>query len=240
MEKHLNRESPQETNSENLLKLEQWQHWRDMPNYKKHAFLLEKRGYLNNERLRRAFSEVDRGDFLHIEDSFFSLADVPIGIGYEQTNSQPSLVASMLDRLDPNPGQTILDVGVGSGWTSALLSYVVGRKGKVVGTERIPELLDFAKENISKYPISNVSIHLAGDILGRPEDGPYDRILVSASSLRVPKELSAQLKIGGKMVVPTAKRIKLVTRLSEDEFDSKIIARNTKFVPLVKGPASLS
>jgi protein-L-isoaspartate(D-aspartate) O-methyltransferase len=222
---------------EELAAMQRWQDWRDTPMYYKHAFLLEEAGLLNHPNVHRAFYSVDRADFLKMKDSVFALADTPIGIGYEQTNSQPSLVARMLDVLNPQEGEKILDVGVGSGWTTALLSYAVGPEGRVIGTERIPELVDFAKQNIAKYPIENAEVHLATKTIGRPEDAPYDAILVSAASRSVRLALVKQLKEGGRLLIPVRDNINLVTRSKSGNHRTRRAISDTQFVPLIDGPA---
>jgi protein-L-isoaspartate(D-aspartate) O-methyltransferase len=228
---------PADYTPEEIEALKRWQNWRDMPMYHKQALLLEKMGHLEKPNVRRAFYSVDRGDFLLPGDTFFALADQPIAIGLGQTNSQPSLVAQMLDILNPNEGDKILDVGAGSGWTTALLSYAVGENGRVVATERFPELVDFARQNIAKYPIENAQVYEAGKTLGRPQDAPYDAILVSAESNSVRPSLVRQLKAGGRMLLPLADNtIKLVTKTRDGDYRTRTVITKTKFVPLIDTP----
>ncbi|HSX47311.1 MAG TPA: methyltransferase domain-containing protein, partial [Patescibacteria group bacterium] len=115
-------------------------------------------GILKSSNLIKSFSTVKREDFIPSEYIEYAYIDSPIEIGHGQTNSQPSLVASMLELLSPKLGHSILDVGCGSGWTTALLTTSVGPKGKVIGTERIPSLVNFAKNNLKKYKYKNVEI----------------------------------------------------------------------------------
>src|SRR3989338_7282497 len=102
---------------------------------------LQTSGVLKTPALLRAFRAVDRGQFVPLEDRAVAYVDAPLPIGHGQTISQPSTVAFMLERLQPAEGMRILDVGCGSGWTTALLSAVVGASGVVIGTERIAELV---------------------------------------------------------------------------------------------------
>ena len=109
-------------------------------------------GVLKTLSIVRAFKKVDRADFVLPEYLGAAYEDCPLPIGFGQTISQPFTVALMLEWLAPEKGQKILDIGCGSGWTTALLSSIVGKKGRVVGIERISGLAEFAAQNLSKYP----------------------------------------------------------------------------------------
>lgn len=129
--------------------------------------------------------------------------DAAVPIGFGQTISQPSTVAQMLLWLEPLAGQTILDVGSGSGWTTALLAYLVGRKGSVYAVERIPKLKTFGEKNCQTYGCTNVQFYLASNRLGLPQCAPYDRILVNAAAHNeIPQALIDQLAPNGKIVIP--------------------------------------
>src|SRR3989344_6098145 len=108
--------------------------------------------YLKTPSIIKAFQKVDRADFVLPEYRGAAHQDHPLPIGFGQTISQPATVAMMLEWLEPKKGQKILDIGCGSGWTTALLSSIVGKKGKVIGIERISELAEMAKKNLIKYP----------------------------------------------------------------------------------------
>jgi protein-L-isoaspartate(D-aspartate) O-methyltransferase len=138
--------------------------------------------------------------------------DQPVPIGYGQTISQPYTVARMLEWLDPRPGHKVLDIGSGSGWTTALLAHLVGSKGEVYAVERIPELVEFGRGNVEKSGIKNARFSTAGEELGLPEKAPFDRILVSASADQFPEELMEQLKISGKLVIPVHGDILEITK----------------------------
>jgi len=153
-------------------------------------------------RIDRAFEAVRRELFVPEEMRPFSKLDRPLPIGFGQTISQPTTVRLMLEWLDPKQGDHILDVGSGSGWTTALLSKLAGPNGRVEAVELVPELLAFGKENCERFGIGNVFFHPAEKVLGFAGGAPYDRILVSASAETFPPELMDQLRLGGKLVLP--------------------------------------
>lgn len=163
--------------------------------------------------LHAAFARVHRVDFLPPDQRGFAHQDTALRIGHGQTNSQPRTVLAMLDLLDLHPGQRVLDVGCGSGWTTALLGAVVGPTGEVVGVEVVPELVLWGRENVAGYAMPWTSVHEARDgVLGLPEKGPYDRVLVSAEATRLPDTLLEQLVEDGVMVVPVAGKMTVVHR----------------------------
>jgi protein-L-isoaspartate(D-aspartate) O-methyltransferase len=178
----------------------------------------------------RAFERVHRGDFLPEHEGRHSAEDRPIPIGFEATNSQPSTVRGMLVALDVHRGDRVLDVGSGSGWTTALLGELTGPEGSVVGVELVPELAEWGANNVARYAMGWVSIRIAGDELGAPGDGPFDRILVSAEARRLPQVLVDQLAEGGRMVIPVAGRMEVVDRRGE-RLDVHDFGRYS-FVPL--------
>lgn len=194
-------------------------------------------GYLKTDRIIGAFSKIRRVDFVPQDLESAALANIPLPIGQGQTISQPLTVAFMLEKLEPLPGDKILDVGSGSGWTTALLAYIVGKKGKIIGMERIKELCDFGINNVSKYHLiegGRVKIICADGTKGYVNEAPYDRILVSAAAREVPKELKKQLKIGGRLVIPVGSSIWLIEKKSDKDF-REVEYPGFAFVPLVGG-----
>jgi len=179
-----------------------------------------------------AFRTIDRKYFVPddlIEDAYI---DAPLPIGYYQTISQPSTVAFMLERLDPKDGNSVLDIGSGSGWTTALLCYIVGEKGSVIGVERVDTLVEQGKHNLAKFRFnSHCHIEKAGEKLGLPGK-QFDRILVSASAEKIPEELFSQLKIGGILVIPIGESIFKFTKVSETQIDKEEFY-GFVFVPLI-------
>lgn len=192
---------------------------------------LIKNKYLKSERLIEAFKKIDRKDFVLPEYAGEAYFDYPLPIGFNQTISQPSTVAFMLELLQPQAGEKILDIGSGSGWTTALLAEIAGKNGYVHGVEIIPGLVKFGKNNLKKYAFRNVKILQAGKSLGLPEKAPYDKILVSAAGEKVPDELLAQLKIKGVLVIPIKNDVWKIKKISSEE-TNKEKYEGFVFVPL--------
>lgn len=182
----------------------------------------------------RLFRAVPRRNFLPPETQNNADIDAPLPIGYGQTNSQPTTVAMMLDWLQVEPGDHLLDVGSGSGWTSALLAKLTGKKGQVTAVEIVPQLVEFGRENCERLEVANVTFYQAGEQYGWPAQAPYDRILVSAAADKVPPELIQQLKPGGRMVIPIDDLIFVIDKDKNGELD-RFIHRGFRFVPLIPG-----
>ncbi len=187
------------------------------------------RGVLKSPRLIEAFETVDRIDFVIDELRDMAYEDRPLPIGASQTISQPYTVAFMLELLQPDINDDVLDVGSGSGWTTALLASV---SKHVDAVERIEELVAFSKQNLSKYDFDNISVHQAKQTLGL--QGEYfDKILVSCSSDEVPQELLRQLLPGGTMVIPVLNSIIKVTKSDKGKVQMQEYP-GFIFVPLIR------
>jgi protein-L-isoaspartate(D-aspartate) O-methyltransferase len=183
-------------------------------------------------RLRRAFLTVDRGYFLPASVADKSrYADHPIPIGHGQTNSQPYTVAFMIKLLEVAPGQRVLDIGCGSGWTTALLDNLSSPNGEVTGLERIDALVAFGRENLRRFGINPEMIQKARVRPGI-EGHRYDRILVSAAAQRMPGELPEQIAIGGIMVIPLGSSIWKIQRVGDDTWNREEYP-GFRFVPLL-------
>lgn len=197
---------------------------------------LIKDGYLKSDLIIDAFSEINRIEFVPEELESEAEENIALPIGYGQTISQPLTVAFMFELLDPRRGQKILDVGSGSGWTTALLSYIVGSGGKVIGLERIEELKKVGEKNVNKYGYVKKGIaefYAADGSIGFPPGAPFDRILVSAATDKIPEELKHQLKIGGKMIIPIRNSIVYLEKKSETDFYKEEYP-GFVFVPLIE------
>jgi len=168
---------------------------------------LVKSGVLKSEPIRKAFLKIDRKNFVPNNLQSEAYGDYPLPIGSGQTISQPWTVAFMLELLQPKEGQKILDIGFGSGWTTALLAEIVGEKGEVYGVEILPEVFNFGKSNLEKFNFlksGRVKIFLQDGSKGLKKYAPFDRILVSAAASKIPEELKKQLKDNGILVIPDA------------------------------------
>ena len=143
--------------------------------------------------------------------------------------------AFMLEQLDPKPGHKILDIGSGSGWTSALLAEIVGSKGKVIAIEIVSELKEFGEKNTSKYNFIKkgvVEFICADGSKGYAKKAKFDRILASASGRELPLAWKKQLKIGGRIVAPIGTSIWTFVKKSKNNFE-EIEHPGFAFVPLI-------
>jgi|SRR6056297_78501 len=195
--------------------------------------LIEK-GWLKTNRIIQAFKKIDRKDFVRPNLKDASNYDQALPIGHNQTISQPLVVAFMLEKLDPKPGQKILDIGSGSGWTTALLAEIVGKEGKVIAIEIIEELMKFGKKNVRKYNFIEkgiVEFICKDGSKGYKKNTPYDRILVSASAKEIQKKWRTQLKKEGRLVAPLQNSIVLYIKNKNNTIEKY---PGFKFVPLVQ------
>ena len=141
-------------------------------------------GWLKDDRIISAFTKIKRVDFVTPGMEELSQLNEALPIGFGQTISQPLVVGFMIELLDPREGEKILDVGSGSGWTTALLAELVGEMGKVVAVELIPELKTFGESNVGKYDFikRGIAQFICGDgSKGYKSQAPFDKILASAS-----------------------------------------------------------
>jgi protein-L-isoaspartate(D-aspartate) O-methyltransferase len=183
------------------------------------------------DRVEAAFAAVPRQGFLPESERRHAAADGPLPIGHGQTNSQPRTVAAMLRLLDVQPGQRVLDVGTGSGWTTALLAQLTGPTGEVVGVELEPDLVAWGAANLAATGMQWAGIRQAKKgVLGDAARAPYDRILVSAEARELPRALLDQLADSGRLVVPVNGTMTLVVRTQG--YDDVSRHGNYRFVPL--------
>jgi len=203
---------------------------------------LVKQGWLKTPIIIDAFRNIKRRDFLPKEIEKLAEINEAFPIGFGQTISQPLVVAFMLENLEPRSGQKILDIGSGSGWTTALLSYIISKggqslKGRVIALEIIPELKEFGEKNVAKYNFIKREIAkfiCADGSKGYKKEAPYDRILVSAAlEGEIPSSWKEQLKVGGKIVVPIGSSIWVLTKKTKEHFEKQEFP-GFVFVPLVE------
>lgn len=206
---------------------------------------LKRQGVLKSSRVEAAFRAIDRADFVRPGHEREAYANHPLPIGKGQTISQPYTVAFLLDLLDPRPGEKIIDIGAGSGWTTALLAYVVSseqepvnkkRAGNVFAVERIPELCAFGRANVRKYGYikKRVVKFLCQDGTGGlPEHAPFDKILASATASRdIPAAWREELAVGGSIVAPVDGAIRQYRKIAPGQWEEREYP-GFAFVPLV-------
>ena len=175
-------------------------------------------------QVQKAMRMIPRHDF--VKD--YPYEDTPLKIGHGQTISQPFIVAYMTDILDISPLHTVLEIGTGSGYQAAVLSEVAL---KVYTVERIKALAKQSKLLLQNY--SNVHTKVGNGYDGWKENGPYDRIIVTAMPDHIPQPLIDQLKIGGKMIIPIKGNLVLVVKTKNSYTEKELIG--VRFVPLIDG-----
>jgi protein-L-isoaspartate(D-aspartate) O-methyltransferase len=181
-----------------------------------------------------AMRTVPREAFLPQSLQEFAYDDSPLPIDANQTISQPYIVAFMIEALNLKGGETVLEIGAGSGYAAGVLSRIAGH---VYTVERIAQLAEKAASVLADLHYDNVLVRHGDGTQGWPEYAPYDAIIVAAGGPSVPDSLKQQLKLGGRLVIPVGKdqrtqELIRVTRLSEDKFKTEDIA-DVRFVPLI-------
>ena len=191
---------------------------------------LQQRGVLKSALLIDSFNTIDRKGF--VSPSLYDEAyeDHPLAIGAGQTISQPYTVAFMLELLELEQSDRILDIGCGSGWSTALLAQTA-RSGFVTGVELVPELLDLARRNLEKYRFANTKLQIAGEALGIPGQ-TFDKILVSAAAEELPQELILQLNPSGIMVIPVQNDMVVIFKREDGSIEQSNFP-GFRFVPLI-------
>ena len=189
-------------------------------------------GVLYSPSLIKAFHRCNRMYFVPDELQSETYGDYPLSIGMGQTISQPTTVAIMLELLRPQAGNKVLDIGSGSGWTTALLASAVEPNGFVEGIERVPSLVEYGRNSLKRIRIENASIEFADPhALGKPGNH-YDRILVSASANELPRLLIEQLNPGGILVIPILESVWRFTKREDGKISSYELP-GFRFVPLI-------
>ncbi len=189
---------------------------------------------VRNKRVLSALRRVPREKFVPEKHRHLAYSDAPLPIEAGQTISQPYIVAFMIEALALEGTEKVLEIGAGSGYAAAVLAEICPR---VCAVERIAELADTAAARLAATGYDNVTVRHADGTVGWEEEAPFDAILVSAGAPMVPESLTAQLAIGGRLVVPVgasqrSQRLLRVTRQSESDFDREVIAE-VRFVPLI-------
>lgn len=198
----------------------------------KNRLIDELRRHGTSERVLDAMRRVPRHLFVPEREQKNAYVDHPLPIGWGQTISAPHMVAIMCDLLDIQDGMKVLEIGAGSGYHAAVMAELA-RSGHVYAVELIEGLALFARENLKKAGISNVTVLVEDGSLGLPGFAPYDCISVACAAPDIPETLTEQLKPGGKLVIPVGKHIQelyLVTKINGIKKEAK---GGVVFVPLV-------
>jgi protein-L-isoaspartate(D-aspartate) O-methyltransferase len=158
---------------------------------------------IKDKHVLAAMARVPRERFVPPESARYAYEDRPLPIGLDQTISQPFIVAFMTEGLELTGKEKVLEIGTGSGYQTAILAELARL---VVSTERLPALLEIARKTLDSLGYKNIELHLAEETLGWKSGAPYDAIIATAAAPRIPDELVAQLKIGGRMIIPVGSR----------------------------------
>ncbi len=186
--------------------------------------------------VREALGTVQRHRLVPPGEASRAYRNHPLPIGNGQTISQPYIVALSADLLNAKPGDTVLEVGTGSGYQAAVLAHVVSR---VYSIELIPSLGNEARKRLEELGYGNIEVRIGDGYAGWPEKAPFDGIVVTAAAPNVPQALVDQLKPGGRMVIPVGGEaemqfLKVLTKRADGGVDEKRVLP-VRFVPLVPG-----
>src|SRR5438046_2368436 len=177
-----------------------------------------------DERVLTAMGKVPRHEFVPLELQPYAYANIPLPIGFKKTISQPFIVALMTDLLDLSENDTVLEIGTGLGYQSAILAQLARQ---VYSIEIIEELGRQAKQRLDRQGCTNVELKIANGYRGWPEHAPFDKVIVTAAPDLIPPPLIRQLKGGGKMVIPAglpdAQQLVLVEKDSNGRVTTKEI-----------------
>jgi protein-L-isoaspartate(D-aspartate) O-methyltransferase len=190
--------------------------------------------FLTDNNVESAFRNIPRHEFIPSSELDRGYYNEPLPIMKNQTISQPGVVSRMSEWLDVKDGQNILEIGTGSGWQTAILSYLVGT-GTVYSIEIHPELEKFARKNLEKFCLDNVNIILGDGSMGYLETAPYDRIIITAACTEIPLPLLDQLSDDGLIIAPvgdTSQSLVLLKKTSKGIIEVKNES-NYVFVPLL-------
>jgi len=158
---------------------------------------------IRDARVLAAMSKVPREEFVPSESRAASYEDGPLPIGYDQTISQPYIVAFMTEQLRPKPSDRVLEIGTGSGYQAAILAELVA---DVYTIEIVEPLAKNAEATLQRLNYKNVHVKAGDGYRGWPEHAPFDAIIVTCAPDHVPQQLTDQLKDGGRMVIPVGER----------------------------------
>ncbi|ANM32457.1 protein-L-isoaspartate O-methyltransferase [Acidobacteria bacterium Mor1] len=191
---------------------------------------IESRG-IRDPAVLKALRTVPRELFVPLEDRRFAYRDAPLRIGFDQTISQPYIVALMTELVRPQPGMKVLEVGTGSGYQAAVLAQC---EVELYSIEILPGLADRARGILAELGYGNVKIRTGDGFDGWPEEAPFDAIIVTAAPPTIPQPLLDQLGPGGRLVIPVGRLnqdLLVVTRTEDGRFERETKA-GVRFVPM--------
>jgi protein-L-isoaspartate(D-aspartate) O-methyltransferase len=189
---------------------------------------------VDDERVLAALGRVPRHEFVPPELVRSAYEDTPLPIGYDQTISQPYIVALMTQLAAPGPESNVLDVGTGSGYQAAVLAELAGR---VASIEIVAPLAEAARRRLESLGYRNVEVRCGDGRLGWPERAPFDAIIVAAAPEQVPQPLVDQLAPGGRLVIPVGdwdQRLLVVEKAADGSLTRRSVAP-VAFVPMTGG-----
>ena len=194
---------------------------------------LKRRG-ITEQRILDAFLAVPRDEFVSREHAHLAYGDHPLPIEAGQTISQPYIVALMIQAAEIGPGDTVLEVGAGSGYAAAVISRIAA---KVIGIERQHDLVGVSRDRLRRLGFSNAEIFEGDGTRGWPTEAPYEAILAAASGSHVPPSLVAQLAPGGRLVMPIGDPGWVQELVKVTKQDDGILCQQNlggvRFVPLI-------
>jgi protein-L-isoaspartate(D-aspartate) O-methyltransferase len=188
-----------------------------------------------NVRVLEAMAVVPRHRFMPGASLARAYQNVPVAIGYEQTISQPSIVAIMSDALELQGRERVLEIGTGSGYQAAILSVLAA---EVFSIEVVPELANASRERLARLGYSNVTVRAGDGYDGWPEEAPFDRIIVTAAPEELPQTLLDQLAEGGTLVAPVGANTRNQQLVRYRKNRGHVTAEGlgaVRFVPMVRG-----
>jgi protein-L-isoaspartate(D-aspartate) O-methyltransferase len=188
---------------------------------------------IKDRRVIKAMQKVERHRFVPEEYRSVAYGDHPLPIGYEQTISQPYVVAFMTEVLQLKPTDRVLEIGTGSGYQAAILAEICD---SVFTIEIVPELAHRAKNLLEQLGYKNIQVKHGDGYQGWPEKAPFDAIIVTCSPTKIPQPLKSQLKEGGRMVIPvgypeTGQELYLIRKENERLIEKAVLP--VRFVPMV-------
>jgi len=191
---------------------------------------------INDQRVLAAMGHIQRECFVPERVKSYAYVNEPLPIGYNQTISQPLIIALMTQALELDGSEKVLEVGTGSGYQAAILAELAR---EVISTERLSSLAASAKKTLDSLGYGNINIRLTTDELGWEEGAPYGAIIVTAGAPQVPSKLLDQLASGGRLVIPVGSRqVQELLQITKSKEGN--IYRNLggcRFVPLINNEA---